>query len=80
MELKTYSSRRAYWAVERVEREAGDINTLYLDDTLFYLKSEADEVFIDGSRLLAIYDGHYCNCEAEINFCPMCGRKLEEIQ
>lgn len=39
---------------------------------------EGSGVFIDGSRLLAIYDGHYCNCEAEINFCPMCGRKLAE--
>lgn len=42
-ELKTYNSERIYWAVEQVEREAGDIEDLHLDDTLFYLKSEADK-------------------------------------
>ena len=43
-ELKAYNSERIYWAVEQVEREAGDIATLHLDDNLFYLKSEADKV------------------------------------
>ena len=43
-ELKTYDSERIYWAVEQVEREAGDINDLHLDDNLFYLKSDVDEV------------------------------------
>ncbi len=35
-------------------------------------------VFISGNTLLGIYDGGYCNCEAEINYCPMCGRNLKE--
>jgi hypothetical protein len=35
-------------------------------------------VFINGGILLGIYDSNYCNCEAEIHFCPMCGRKLTE--
>lgn len=43
-ELKTYNSERIYWAVEQVEREAGDIDDLHLDDSLFYLKSEVDKV------------------------------------
>lgn len=43
-ELKTYNSERIYWAVEQVEREAGDIEDLHLDDSLFYLKSEVDKV------------------------------------
>ena len=46
-ELKAFDSERIYWAVEQVEREAGDIDDLHLDDTLFYLKSEADKVFAD---------------------------------
>ena len=46
-ELKQFSSDRIYWAVEQVERVAGDIDRLHLDDTLFYLKSEADKVFAD---------------------------------
>jgi hypothetical protein len=41
-ELKPFNSERIYWAVEQVEREAGDIDDLHLDDNLFYLKSEAD--------------------------------------
>lgn len=42
--LKAYSSERIYWAVEQVEREAGDVDDLHLDYNLFYLKSEADKV------------------------------------
>lgn len=43
-ELKTFDSQRIYWAVEQVERVAGDIAEVHLDDNLFYLKSEADKV------------------------------------
>ena len=43
-ELKAFDSERIYWAVEQVEIKAGDIDDLHLDDTLFYLKSEADKV------------------------------------
>ncbi len=43
-ELKPFNSERIYWAVEQVEREAGDIDDLHLDDNLFYLKSEVDMV------------------------------------
>lgn len=43
-ELKAFNSERIYWAVEQVERVAGDIDTLHLDDSQFYLKSEADKV------------------------------------
>lgn len=39
---------------------------------------KSDGVFIEGSILHGRYDGGYCNCEAEINYCPMCGRKLKE--
>jgi hypothetical protein len=46
-ELKPFNSERIYWAVEQVEREAGDIDDLHLDDNLFYLKSEADKVIVD---------------------------------
>lgn len=46
-ELKSFSSDRIYWAVEQVEREAGDIAELNLDDNLFYLKSEADKVIAE---------------------------------
>ena len=49
-ELKTFTSERIYWAVEQVEREAGDIADLHLDDNLFYLKSEADKVIADLSE------------------------------
>lgn len=41
-ELKAFESERIYWSVEQVEREAGDIDSLHLDDNLFYIKSEAD--------------------------------------
>lgn len=40
---EAFTSERIYWAVEQVEREAGDITDLHLDDNLFYIKSEADE-------------------------------------
>ena len=46
-ELKTYNSDRIYWAVEQVERVAGDIDTLHLDDSQFYLKSDADKVIAE---------------------------------
>lgn len=42
-ELKAFNSERIYWAVEQVERVAGDIDSLHLDDNLFYIKSEADK-------------------------------------
>lgn len=41
-ELKAFNSERIYWAVEQVEREAGDIDNFHLDDNLFYIKSEVD--------------------------------------
>lgn len=43
-ELQTFDSPRIYWACEQVERVAGDIDNLHLDDTSFYFKSEADKV------------------------------------
>lgn len=46
-ELKAYDSERIYWAVEQVEREAGDIDALHLDDNLFYLKSDVEQVITD---------------------------------
>jgi hypothetical protein len=45
--LKAFNSERIYWAVEQVEREPGDIDNIHLDDSLFYLKSEADKVIAD---------------------------------
>lgn len=46
-ELIAYNSERIYWAVEQVEQEGGDIDTLHLDDNLFYLKSESDKVIAE---------------------------------
>ena len=46
-DLKPFNSERIYWAVEQVEREAGDIADLHLDDNTFYLKSEADKVIAE---------------------------------
>lgn len=43
-ELKEFDSERIYWAVEQVEKEAGDIDDLHLDENLFYIKGDADEV------------------------------------
>lgn len=43
-ELKTFDSQRIYWAVEQVERVAGDIAESHLDDNVFCIKSEVDEV------------------------------------
>lgn len=61
-ELKAFNSERIYWAVEQVEREAGDIDELHLDDNLFYLKSEADKVIAEKDaeieRLKAIRKVH----------------------
>lgn len=51
-ELKPYNSERIYWAVEQVEREAGDIADLHLDDNLFYIKSEADKVIAEKDKEL----------------------------
>lgn len=52
-ELNAFDSERIYWAVEQVEREAGDINSLHLDDSLFYLKSEADKVIAEKDEAIA---------------------------
>lgn len=46
-ELKSFNSERIYWAVEQVERIAGDIDTLHLDDNQFYLKSEVDDAITE---------------------------------
>lgn len=46
-ELKAFSSERIYWAVEQVERVAGDIDELHLDDNQFYLKSDVDKAIAD---------------------------------
>ena len=46
-ELKEFESARIYWAVEQVERVAGDIDDLHLDDNSFYLKSDVDKVIAD---------------------------------
>jgi len=54
-ELKSYNSERIYWAVEQVEKEAGDIDDLHLDDNLFYLKSEADKVIAKLKDKLDLY-------------------------
>lgn len=46
-ELKAFSSERIYWAVEQVERVAGDIDELHLDDNQFYIKSDVDKAIAD---------------------------------
>ena len=46
-ELKLFNSERIYWAVEQVERVAGDIDELHLDDSEFYIKSDADKVIAE---------------------------------
>ena len=43
-ELKEFNSERIYWAVEQVERVAGDIDELHLDDNLFYIKADVDKL------------------------------------
>lgn len=43
-ELKAFNSERIYWAVEQVERVAGDIDELHLDDNLFYIKADVDKL------------------------------------
>lgn len=43
-ELKSFESARIYWAVEQVERVAGDIDELHLDENEFYIKSKVDDV------------------------------------
>ena len=52
-ELKAFNSERIYSAVEQVKRVAGDIDTLHLDDSQFYLKSEADKVIAELEMKLA---------------------------
>ena len=42
-ELESFNSERIYWAVEQVERVVGDIDTIHLDDNLFYIKSDVDK-------------------------------------
>ncbi len=46
-ELKAFDSERIYWAVEQVERVAGDIDELHLDDNLFYIKSDVDKLIAE---------------------------------
>ena len=46
-ELKAFNSERIYWAVEQVERVAGDIDELHLDDNMFYIKSEVDKLIAE---------------------------------
>lgn len=46
-ELKSFESERIYWAVEQVERKAGDIDELHLDENEFYIKSDADKVIAE---------------------------------
>ena len=43
-ELKAFNSERIYWAVEQVERVAGDIGESHLDDNLFYIKADVDKL------------------------------------
>lgn len=52
-ELRVFSSNRIYWAVEQVERMNGDIAGSHLDDNLFYIKSEADEVIAEKNKQIA---------------------------
>jgi hypothetical protein len=66
-DLKPFNSERIYWAVEQVEREAGDIDTLHLDDNLFYLKSEADEVIAEKDKELRRHK--YKRCLAMAKWC-----------
>lgn len=61
-ELKTYNSERIYWAVEQVEQEAGDIDTLHLDDTLFYRKSDADKVIVELKDKCNMHDFFWDGC------------------
>ena len=43
-ELKAFDSYRIYWSCEQVERVAGDIDGLHLDDNLFYIKADVDKL------------------------------------
>ena len=61
IELKAFSSERIYWAVEQVERLAGDIDELHLDDNMFYLKSEADEVIRHQKYKRCLAMAKWCN-------------------
>lgn len=61
-ELIAYNSERIYWAVEQVEQEAGDINTLHLDDNLFYIKSEVDKVIAELKDKCNMHDFFWEGC------------------
>ena len=63
-ELKAYSSERIYWAVEQVEREAGDVDDLHLDYNLFYLKYEADKVIARHKYKRCLAMAMWCDSEA----------------
>ena len=60
-ELKPFNSERIYWAVEQVERKAGDIDGLHLDDNLFYLKSETDKVITHQKYKRCLAMAKLCN-------------------
>lgn len=62
-ELKAFESELIYWAVEQVERVAGDIDSLHLDDNLFYIKSEADEVIAHNKFKRCIDNASLCESE-----------------
>jgi len=62
-ELKAYSSERIYWAVEQVEREAGDVDDLHLDYNLFYLKYEADKVIARHKYKRCLAMAWWCSAE-----------------
>ena len=62
-ELKAFESERIYWAVEQVEREAGDIDNLHLDDNLFYIKSEADKVIAHHKYKRCLAMAWWCSAE-----------------
>jgi len=75
-ELKTFDSQRIYWAVEQVERVAGDIDEVHLDDNLFYLKSEADEVIAKlNNRIKFLQVTHSACC----NHCNECADGMGKV-
>lgn len=61
-ELKAFDSFRIYWAAEQVERVAGDIDELHLDDNLFYIKSEADKVIAELKDKVQMHDFFWEGC------------------
>lgn len=68
-ELRTFNSERIYRAVDQVEWEAGDIDDLHLDDSLFYLKSEADKLIEEKDkeiqRLEDLCESYRVDCEIQ---------------